>query len=700
MDLGSHLQPPSDDARIRILLLVAALTPLAAAAAQRAPGRPVVLEDHYRINSVASPDISPDGRWVTYRLAVPVEATNSDSISHWIVRTEGSTRPERVLHEGQDVTDAQWLDDGRLRYTHRRLVWVVDPSQRSRPAAPLTSNAITPGLTSPDGRWRAFTRAVAAPAPPAPPALTEFERRHEQRFRGKSLDWYPFRIEGQRFPAPDRRTLTPVEIFLVATDAGDVRQLTQLALQPGELQWSRDSRSLVFTAVTDLRDPLKYGASDLYRVTIDGRTTRLTDDGGTYAEPSFSPDGHSLAYLRSLGADKIIADRLDHGGPVDLYVQPSGGGTPRNLTAEWDLDPDEPRWTPDGRHLLFTAEVGGARHLFRVPAAGGRVEQITRGDRRLTDVDVDRAARRIAYLVGELDRPADVWVSDIDGRNERRLTDVNAEWLAEVSLARRPSTPVRYTSFDGTPVEGFLLFPHGYDSTRGPYPLVVVNHGGPHSASGYAFNFKHTLFAAHGYFVFLPNFRSSTGYGDAFKWGTWGSWGTKDGEDVLAGVDYLIEKYAIDRARVGSMGHSYGGILTNWLITRYPDRFKAAISGASESNWMSNYALSDMARTKEMEFFGAPWHPRTRELMVKHSPYLNAGGVRAATLFIHGEVDYRVPLEGSLQLYTALKKQGVPAKMLVYEGMGHAIRGHWNVVHRTMHELQWWKTYLSPSRTP
>ena len=306
----------------------------------------------------------------------------------------------------------------------------------------------------------------------------------------------------------------------------------------------------------------------------------------------------------------------------------------------------------------------------------------------------------MTYTVGDFDRPPDVYSADIDGTNERRLTNVHGDFLADVQLASRPSTSVHWKSYDGTAVEGFLIFPYGYDeNTR--YPLIVVSHGGPHSASGYGFNFKNSFFAANGYFVFLPNFRSSTGYGDAFKWGTWGGWGTNDGEDVLAGVDYLIEQYPIDRHRVGATGHSYGGILTNWLITRYPDRFAAAVSGAGASNWTSNYALSDVARSKELEFLGPPWDPKAREVMIRQSAYLNSGGVQTPTLFVHGEVDYRVPTEGAIQLYTSLKKQRIPTELIIYEGMAHGIRGHWNNVHRMMNELRWWETYLRPgARSP
>ena len=171
-----------------------------------------------------------------------------------------------------------------------------------------------------------------------------------------------------------------------------------------------------------------------------------------------------------------------------------------------------------------------------------------------------------------------------------------------------------------------------------PYPLVVFNHGGPHSAVGYGFNFKQQYFAANGYFVLDTNFRSSTGYGDAFKWATWGAWGTKDGQDVVSGIDYVIAHYPIDRARVATMGHSYGGFMTNWLITQYPDRFAAAASGAGISNWFSDYGTADIYRTKEMEFFGAPWQEEGIKRMIVQSPLMQAG-TRAHADAVHQRRD-------------------------------------------------------------
>ena len=162
----------------------------------------------------------------------------------------------------------------------------------------------------------------------------------------------------------------------------------------------------------------------------------------------------------------------------------------------------------------------------------------------------------------------------------------------------------------------------------------------------------------------------------------------------MAGVDYAIEHFAIDKNRVGTTGHSYGGFMTNWLITQYPDRFAAAVSGAGISNWISDYGTADIARTKETEFFGTPWQKESRDLMIKQSPLTYAGNVKTPTLFIHGERDQRVPYEEGEQMYFALKKNGVPSKMIQYAGQSHGISGHWNNVHRIINELKWWDKYL------
>jgi dipeptidyl aminopeptidase/acylaminoacyl peptidase len=452
---------------------------------------------------------------------------------------------------------------------------------------------------------------------------------------------------------------------------------------------------LVFIADPHWRDELRYENSELWTVTLDGRVTCLTDDGYTYSDARFSPEGKHISYIRRHGTDMIIEQELNHGGPADLFIRPIEGGDPVNLTENWDLEPQNPQWSSDSRYIYFTAEVGGSFHLFRILARGGPVEQVTKGERRLGGLSIDRAFRKIAYTVGLIHAPAEVYVADIDGTNERQLTEVHKGILSEIALSK--AERLQYKSYDGTLIEGWLLYPFCYQPNKGPYPLIVFSHGGPHSAEGYSFDFKKQYFAANGYFILTTNFRSSTGYGENFKWATWGEWGKKDGEDVMAGIDYVIKNFPIDPDRIGHTGHSYGGFMTNWLITQYPDRFAAAITGAGISNWMSDYGTADIYRTKETEFYGPPWDSEARERMTKQSPLAYAGRVKTPTLFVHGEADQRVPYEEAEQMYFALKRRGVPAKMIQYAGQPHGIGGHWNNVHRMLNELRWWEKYLKPS---
>jgi len=299
---------------------------------------------------------------------------------------------------------------------------------------------------------------------------------------------------------------------------------------------------------------------------------------------------------------------------------------------------------------------------------------------------------RIAYTVGMREAPPEVWTANIDGSNEKKLSNVTAGAVSEIAFSK--AERLKWKSYDGTEIEGWLLYPYGYSRDKGPYPMIVHSHGGPHSAVGYSFDFKLQYFAANGYFVFDTNFRSSTAYGDAFKWATWGAWGTKDGQDVVSGVDYVVKNYPVDVKRLAATGHSYGGFMTNWLITAYPDRFAAAATGAGISNWLSDYGNADIFRTKETEFFGTPWQEDAIQHMIAQSPLTHAGRVRTPTLFIQGEADQRVPYEEAEQMYFALRRQGVAAKMIQYAGQPHGISGHWNNVHRMLNELKWFDNYL------
>jgi dipeptidyl aminopeptidase/acylaminoacyl peptidase len=677
-------------------------------------GRALEPEDYYRVKDLRGIRPSPDGAWVVLAVSLPVEETNGDVHEVWLVPGDASAPPRHILHRGQDVMAPDWTAGGRLFYT-RDGRWSIDPADPTSPPRPEPSD--TPmGNGSPDGFWVASLEDLPA-MEDVVPALTAFELRHEERFQGVQFDWLNFQRDGQPFPVPDPTANPPREVVITPVEGGaslegdataEARTLTELGMRPSSPIWHPDSRVLAFTADPEWENELRYGRPDIWLVTIDGESIRLTDDGWTYGSLSFSPDGAFLSYTGGYGTDMVKDQRLDHGGPRDLFLialedgLPAASGTattgttslptPVNLTAEWDLDPSGPIWSPDSDFIYFRAEKSGGTHLFRVAAAGGPVEQITHGERSHDGIQISEDFSTMVYTVGSFETPPDAYAAELDGMGERRLTDLYRDLLDGVSLSR--AERLVYPSYDGTTVEGWILYPYGYDPADGPYPMIVHSHGGPHSASGYGFNFKHQLFAANGYFVLQTNFRSSTGYGVDFKWGTWGAWGDKDGEDVMAGIDYAISNFSIDPGRVASIGHSYGGFMTNWLISRYPDRFAAAVAGAGIVNWVSDYGTADIARTKETEFFGSPWEMEALEILIRQSPLTYAGEVQAPTLFVHGELDQRVPYSEAEQMFVALKKNGVPARVIQYEGQAHGIRGHWNNVHRMMNELRWFDRWM------
>ena len=693
-----------------VTLVIVSIAFSVSASGQAPRGRALTIEDYYRIKTVGDPQISQNGRWVTYTVTTRIEDDNANAIETYVVATDGSAPPRRIVHDGRSVASPRWTDDGLLQYTlnarTNSAVFVGGDQPRSKPepaarfaiavdvsnAAPVSAAEQPAGVVSHDGKWRVLAKDL--PRTPAPElTATEFEKRHASRFKGRSFDWMRFQQDGQDYPTSDPRLRSAAEITVTALDGSAARSLTTLGLRPANVAWHPNGTTIAFTADENWKNEQAYESPDIYTVTTQGVVTRRTTDGYVWSALAYSPDGQFLLAERTFGTGMIIDQKLTHGGSDDLILWPIAGGAPINLTEKWDLEPNGPRWSADGRHVYFTAEKSGTTHVFRVaPRSGAVVEQVTTGDRRLGNVTFDKAMTRMVYTVGTYDSPSDVWTARIDGSDERRLTDLHADLRSEIGITK--TERLSWKSADGTVIEGFLTLPYGFDRARGPYPLVVFNHGGPHSSVGPGFNFKQQYFAANGYFVLDTNFRSSTSYGDAFKWATWGAWGTKDGQDVIAGVDHVIATYPVDRSRVASMGHSYGGFMTNWLITQYPDRFAAAASGAGISNWISDYGTADIYRTKETEFFGTPWNPEAVKRMVAQSPLMQAGRVRTPTLFLQGEMDQRVPYEESEQMYFALRRQGVPAKIIAYAGQPHGISGHWNNVHRMLNELKWIDGYL------
>jgi dipeptidyl aminopeptidase/acylaminoacyl peptidase len=377
---------------------------------------------------------------------------------------------------------------------------------------------------------------------------------------------------------------------------------------------------------------------------------------------------------------------------VEIGSDGSFRGAPVNLTADWDLRPGSPEWNQAGDRIRFEASIGGNRHLFSVAPEGGQTEQISTGNRRLSDFSFSDDDQVMAFISTDAVTPTELYVGSGDGSTEQKATGFNDDWLRNVTLM--PAERLTWSSGDGTEVEGWVIRPVGYREGTS-YPLILKIHGGPHSAYGNTFFPTFHVLSEAGFFVLYTNPRGSSGYGHEFQYATRGEWGIVDKEDYLGGIDAALVEYPdADPERLGVSGGSYGGFMTNWL-TATTDRFQAAVTSRSITNWESWYGSSDAQGLTEFEFFGPPWEER--DLYRRLSPISYVENVSAPTLIIHSENDYRTPIGDGEQWFMALKKRGVPVEMVRYPRSSHGLSrtgDPWLLVDRLERIRSWFVHFL------
>ncbi|MEE4279925.1 MAG: S9 family peptidase, partial [Halieaceae bacterium] len=623
--------------------------------------RAATIDDLLSIESVGDPRISPDGRWIAYTVEAADWAEDQLVSRLFMVSADGK-ETVRLTGDDYSATSPRWSPDNRYlgflaargEDDARTQVWLFD--RRGGDARQYT--AVDQGVSgfewSPDGTRMLLTIRDKTAQELAAEAAEE---------AGEEAKPLPFVIDRLQFkrdgvPYLDR---SRTHIYIWDGKADAPTQLTFGDFDDLEPAWSPDGRRIAFVSNRS-NDPDANMNTDIWVVSADAAESdaqprRITSNPGSDESPAWSPDSTRIAYV-TVTQPELIWYATNH-----LAVADADGGGERVLSAALDRNVSAPVFAPDGASIWFSLEDSAEQHLASFNLESGEIDRPVRGKLSVGAFDVHGSGDVVLGL-SKPSLPTELFYLR-DG-DLRQLTHSNRALLAALRLAEVKN--IQFLSRDGTEVEGFVFTPPDYQSGQ-RYPTILRIHGGPVSQYDFSFNDEAQLLAAHGFVVVICNPRGSSGYGQDFSAALFARWGEPDFEDVMAAVDYAVALGYADAERLGVGGWSYGGILTNYVITK-TDRFARAITGASEVNYIANYGHDHYQYHWEQEL-GLPWE--NKEAWERISPWEDVDRISTPTLVIGGREDWNVPIQNSEQLYQALKRRGVDTQLVVYPDESHDI---------------------------
>ncbi len=658
-------------------------------AATRSATRTLSLDDHARLRTLDDLRVSPDGRRAVLQIGSVDTKKDEYTSDLWLLDLKTGMRLQLTTHAGEE-SNPRFSPDGK------RLAFLADRDGRTRiHVLPFVGGEPTVLFTFdeeidefewfPDGARIAFIAkepeekkgksggvktdgAVAPAAETATPAAEAEAKKKEVRIITRTK----FKADGEGY-LDGRYT----HLWVYEAENGRIRQLTEGNFDHSDPAVSPDGRMIAF--VSNRTDDADMNLdSDIYAMrSRGGEIIRVSVAPGSASGPAWSPDGSELAYLEQALPNMYGANNY-------LWIAPVQGGTvlpsfgdPRNLTEDLDRgvgpgsysseEGSYPIWSPDGGHLYVVIENRARMHAYAVARRTGARTLLLGGERLVEFLTPTGDGERLVFGIADPSFPGDVFTSAADGSGERRLTHLNADWLEQVSF--NPAERFSYNSFDGWEIEGFVIKPPRFRRNRA-FPAVLVIHGGPNWYYPAAWNYFRQYLASRGYLVIYTNPRGSTSYGEVFTSAVLGRYGLEDFKDMIAGLDTIAALGWVDEKNQFVTGYSYGGMMTNWAITR-TDRFRAAASGAGLADYAAAFGVDDEYVSWVTEFGGGPWEVPGRYQDI--SPFYHAGNVKTPTLFLHGTDDDRCPVHESERMYLALRILGVDTKLALFPGESHGM---------------------------
>jgi len=654
--------------------------------------RPLKLDDLARFRDVRDPQLSPDGQWVAYVVSTTDTKEDKSNTHIWMIGYDGKS-DRQITFSNDSESSPRWSPDGKyLSFTSSRpgkakgsQVWLLDRSGGEAYQLTELKGRLQGYEWSPDSQRLALL--IGDPDPDAPdPAATPTPGVPPKPPKPIVIDRYRYKQDVQGYLLSGRHTY--IYLYDIATKKLD--RLTKSKWDESSPSWSPDSARLAFMS-NHADDPDRDPAAQLYvadaKAGVTEKQLTTSDNRASRARPEWSPDGTWLVFTEG-DEKKFGAYNMEH----LMFVPADASAAPTRVKAVEDLDRGVSglRFGSEAGSLL--ALVSDDRSVYPISIARNAIKRLL--DPPVVVSSLSIAGSHTVLLSGDDKKPTDIYA--MEGKTLRQLTHQNDALLNELQLAE--TADVSFKSKDGTEVHGLLTYPVGYKKGT-KVPLLLRIHGGPNGQDQHSFSFERQFFAANGYAVVAVNYRGSSGRGQKYSRAIFADWGHYEVEDLEAGVDHVIQMGVADPDRLGVGGWSYGGILTDYMIATDP-RFKGATSGAGTAFTVAFYGTDQYIIQYDYEI-GPPWNPKAWETYVKISyPFLHADRIKTPTLFLGGERDFNVPVQGGQQMYQALRSLGVETQLVIYPNEFHGITRPSYVRDRYERYLAWYDKYVKKNPTP